>query len=266
MGSAQISKGHPYFRLAVLHLQTDADESVAISFLELAYAEDQKYGPNVGKEPHRMGAYRLLSLTKGFLTYLREQKNWQTEQLKEPHRLALIRTLLAVYDGSLVHILDRTGHTYQSFFTLISHRGLLRFAIENYYCAENLLEVYFAQNRFIAGHTGEYPLARAIVGLLAGVLEAILADRLPNVRSKTLGGLIAEASKGGIIQVGTKVAALSSLMLYLRNFIHADRQAGQFEYFIDMNVANGCRVALDWAISDMLQAGERQSSAASSTI
>jgi len=177
-----------------------------------------------------------------------------------------MRTLLAVYDGSLVHILDRTGHNYPSFFTLINHRGLLQFAIENYYCAENLLEVYFAQNRFIAGHTGEYPLARAIVGLLAGVLEAILADRLPNVGSKTLGGLIAEASKGGVIQVGTKLAALSSLMLYLRNFVHADRQASQTEYFIDMNVANGCRVALDWAVSEMLQAGQRQSSAASSTI
>jgi len=78
LGSAPISKGHPYFRLAVLHLQTDADESVAISCLELAYREDQQYGPNVGKEPHRMGAYRLLSLTKGFLAYLRKQENWQT--------------------------------------------------------------------------------------------------------------------------------------------------------------------------------------------
>jgi hypothetical protein len=61
----------PYFRLGVLHLLTDPDATRAVQELELAYLEDRHYGPDTGKLPHRMGAYRLLALTKGFLDLLR---------------------------------------------------------------------------------------------------------------------------------------------------------------------------------------------------
>ena len=258
LSPAPISKGHPYFRLAILHLLTDSEEAQAISYLELAYQEDRRYGPSVGLTPHRMAAYRLLSLTKGFLTHLRSKKNWQKEQLVEPYRPVLTRMLLTVYDKSLIHVLDREGYTDQEFSRLISHRGLLRFASENYFCAEDLLELFFVQNSGIDKLRNEYPLARAIVGLLGGVLEAILADRLPNARGEPLGRLIEQGHEQGVIQVGTRLAALSSLMLYLRNHIHADRDASQIEYFIDINVAKGCKVALDWVISELLQLSENR--------
>jgi len=88
---------------------------------------------------------------------------------------------------------------------------------------------------------------------LGGVLEAILADKLPTVRGKPLGSLITEAKDAGIIKIGTKLAALSSVMLYLRNHVHPDRDAVRTAYFIDINVAKGCKVALDWVIADLLQ-------------
>ena len=67
MAPHSVSKGMPYFRLGVLHLLTDPEETKAISFLERAYHEDEQYGPPVGLVAHRMGAYRLLALVKGFL-------------------------------------------------------------------------------------------------------------------------------------------------------------------------------------------------------
>jgi hypothetical protein len=85
-----------------------------------------------------------------------------------------------------------------------------------------------------------------------GVLEAILADRLPAARSKPLGVLIAEAKYANIVKVGTKLAALSSMMLYLRNHVHPDRDTTRTAYFIDVNVARGCKVAVDWVIADLL--------------
>jgi hypothetical protein len=199
-----------------------------------------------------MGAYRLLALTKGFIEYLDGKKNWEAEQLRLPHRPTVIKTLLAVYDGSLVHILDSEVHTFQSFFTVIQDKSLVRFAIENYFCAEHLIEMFFVSGAHISRHTDEYPFARSIVGLFGGVLEAILADKLPTVRGKPLGTLITEAKDAGIIKVGTKLAALSSMMLYLRNHVHPDRDAARTAYFIDINVAKGCKVALDWVISDLL--------------
>jgi len=45
---------------------------------------------------------------------------------------------------------------------------------------------------------------------------------------------------------------LSSMMLYLRNHVHPDRDAARTAYFIDINVAKGCKVALDWVIADLL--------------
>lgn len=212
-----------------------------------------EYGPDQGKSPHRMGAYRLLALTKGFIEYLEGKKNWEVEQLQSPHRPVLMKTLLAVYDASLVHILDSEGHTYQSFFATIQDKNLVRFAIENYFLAERLIEMFFVSGPHFSRHTDEYPLSRAIVGLFGGVLEAILADRLPTARSKPLGTLIRKARDANIIKVGTKLAALSSMMLYLRNHLHADRDAARTAYFIDINVAKGCKVAMDWVIADLLK-------------
>src|ERR1700730_18975503 len=78
------SKGMPYFRLGVLHLLTDPDAARAVQELELAYLEDRHYGPDTGKLPHRMGAYRLLALTKGFLDYLRIDKHFELRDLNAP--------------------------------------------------------------------------------------------------------------------------------------------------------------------------------------
>jgi hypothetical protein len=247
------SKGMPYFRLGVLHLLTDPDAMRALQELELAYLEDKHYGPDAGKISHQMGAYRLLALTKDFLSYLESEKDWKAEQLKSPHRGVVIRTLLATYDRSLAHILDPEGHSYQSFFRLIQDRNLTRFAIENYFCAEHLIESFHLAGTHISGRHDEYALARAIIGLFGGVLEAILADKLPDSGSYTLEFLIRDAHARGIIQVGTKLAAFSSMMLYLRNHIHADRDASRRAYFVDINVAKGCKVALDWVIADLLQ-------------
>lgn len=247
------SKGMPYFRLGVLHLLTDPDATRAVQELELAYLEDRHYGPDTAKLPHRMGAYRLLALTKGFLDYLQSEKDWKAEQLEAPNRVVLIRTLLAVYDRSLAHILDLEGHTYQSFFRLIQDPGLTRFAIEHYFCAEHLIESFHIAGTHTSGRDDEYALARAIIGLFGGVLEAVLADKLPSFRGHTLGVLIREAQAKEIIRVGTKLAALSSMMLYLRNHIHADRNANRRAYFVDIHVAKGCKVALDWVIADLLE-------------
>jgi len=248
-----VSKGMPYFRLGHLHLVNDPEATKAIDYLEQAYKEDVKYAPDIGRTAHRMGAYRLLALTKGFIEYLNARKNWETEQLKLPHRSIVIRTLLAVYDRSLAHILDLEGHTYQSFFAVIQDKSLTRFAIENYFCAEHLIELFFVSGPHFSRDTDEYPLSRSIVGLFGGVLEAILADKLPAVRGKPLGTLITEAKDAGILKIGTKLAALSSMMLYLRNHVHPDRDAARAAYFIDINVAKGCKVALDWVIADLLQ-------------
>jgi hypothetical protein len=247
-----VSKGMPFFRLGHMHLVSDSDTKRAIDYLERAYKEDVKYGPDNGRTPHRMGAYRLLALTKGFIEYLEGKKNWEAEQLQPPHRPVLMKTLLAVYDASLVHILDSEGHTYQSFFAVIQDKGLVRFAIENYFFAERLIEMFFVSGPHLSRHTDEYPLSRAIVGLFGGVLEAILADKLPAARSKPLGVLIGEAKDAKIVKVGTKLAALSSMMLYLRNHVHPDRDATRTAYFIDINVAKGCKVAVDWVIADLL--------------
>ena len=248
-----VPKGMPFFRLGHMHLLNDPEATTAINYLEAAYKEDVKYGPDAGKTPHRMGAYRLLALTKGFLEYLDAKKNWETEQLRLPHRPIIIRTLLAVYDRSLAHILDMEGHTYQSFFAIMQDKSLTRFAIENYFCAEHLIELFFVPGAHIDRFSDEYPLSRSIVGLFGGVLEAILADRLPDARGAPLGTLMKEAKDGGIIKVGTKLAALSSMMSYLRKHIHPDRDAARTAYFIDINVAKGCKVALDWVIADLLQ-------------
>jgi hypothetical protein len=254
IGSTPIPRGHPYFRLGVLHLLSDLDEAQGLSYLDKAFREDCVHAPPEGKLPHRMGAYRLLALCKGFFEYLRGLggENWQAQQLKEPHREILIRTLLTLYDQSLLHPIEMQRYTYQEFFALIRDRRLCAFAIENYFCVEALIEMATLKSGQAFLHQHEYPLARAAVGLVGGVLEAILADRLDGARGRTLGGLIKEGHERGIVLPGTPIAALSSLMLYLRNHVHADRALNIAEYYIDINVANGCKVALDWVISELL--------------
>lgn len=247
-----VSKGMPFFRLGHLHLVLDSDQRRALDYLEQAYKEDTRYAPEKGRAAHRMGAYRLLALSKGFIEYLEGKSNWEAEQLRPPHRSVLIKTLLAVYNQSLLHILDSEGHTYQSFFAILQDKGLTRFAIENYFFAERLVEMFHVSGPHISRFTDEYPLSRTVVGLYGGVLEAILADRLPALRGSTLGTLLTEGIRAGVIKVGDKLAALSSLMLYLRNHVHPDRDAQRTPYFIDINVAKGCKIAVDWVIADLL--------------
>ena len=251
--SNNVSKGHPFFRLGVLHLLTDTVETTAISYLEKAYEEDERFWHGDETPPHRKAAYRLLSLLKDFLRYLQEQHNWEKEQLQEPHRTLLVTTLLVIYDKSLIPIWDTPIFTYPVFSMLIRDDGLSRFAKENYYCAVELLEMFSLKNQHFNKHANEYPLARAIVGLLGGVLEAILTDRLPHLQGKPLGVLIKKAHQEGTIRTGTRLAALSTLMNYLRKHIHPDRETRRKEYFVDINVAKGCKDALDGVIGELLQ-------------
>ena len=247
------SKGHPQFRLSALKLLSEADETIAIQLLEAAYREDEKFGPASGQLPHRMGAYRLLSLTKEYFRYLREQRNWQQGLLAMEYRRVLAETLLLVYDRSLVAAFDMPSYNYRAFFALLKEQRLSAFAMENYYCADSLIQIFFLQGSAIDKARDEYPLARAIVGLLAGVLEAFFMERQPDLNAPTLGRLLTEAHARGLLRVGTRLSALSSLMLHLRNYIHADLGSKRAEYLIDINTAKGCKAALDWVIAEMLQ-------------
>jgi hypothetical protein len=250
-----VHKGHPLFRLGVLNLIVSPDEKVGIGYLEQACFEDQKFKPN---NYNRMAAYRLLSLVRDFLKHLWSSRvPWQREHLRPQYRETLFRMLVTVYDMSLLSILDLKGQTYQEFFRLISDDDLRLFAGQNYYCAEHLLELWAIPQRHIVTHDDECPLARAVIGLLGGVLEALLAERLPELSGgKPLGVLINSARIKGIVRVGTNLAALSIFMLYFRNHIHAELGASRTEYFIDMNTAKGCKVALDWAMSELLAENE----------
>ena len=252
--NSDVSKGMPYFRLGIAHLLRDPDESTAIDYLKKAYEEDNHFGPLSGQLPHRMGAYRLLALTEGFFSYLHQKKNWEEAQLEVKHRQTLVKTLLAVYDSSLINVFDRRGHTYKTFFDFMTDKKLIRFAIENYFCAESLLEMFFIAGAPIVKSRDEYALARAIIGLIGGTLEAVLLDKLSSESGEqklTLGALVNEAHLQRKLSPGTTLAALSSLMLYLRNHVHPEREIAQQDFFIDINVAKGCKVALDWAINEM---------------
>src|SRR5258708_2188609 len=176
-----VSKGHPYFRLAVLHLLRDSDHARAVELLERAYQEDKIYGPDSGRTAHRMSAYRLLAFVKGYFDYVKAKvkPNWETEQFEGVHRRNQIETLLTAYDRGLFHPLDVEGHTYQTFFQLMKDRDLCRFAIENYFCGDELINFLITERASSFSDQHEYPMSRAIIGLLAGVLEAILADRVP---------------------------------------------------------------------------------------
>lgn len=251
--SGGLSRGHPFFRLGVHHLQNDEDESRALQFLEQAYQEDEKFHSNSQLPPHRKGAYRLLSITKGFLDYLQNEGNpWEKQQLNPPQRETLITTLLIVYDKSLIPILDSPTLTYLTFQALIKNPQFVRFAIENYNCGIHLIEAFVHNDTHINTHSDEYPLARAVVGLFAGVIEAVLLDRIPHSGAKPLGTLITIGYEKGLIEPGTKLGTLCSMMNYLRKHVHPDRDAKREDYFIDINVARGTKAALELALIEIL--------------
>jgi hypothetical protein len=155
-----------------------------------------------------------------------------------------------------VGALDLPGFTYAAFFALINDQNLRAFAMENYYCAESLIQMFFLEGQAINKPRDEYPLSRAVVGLLGGVLEALLVARLPDLKTPTLGMLIRMAHERGVLTSGTRVSALSSLMLHLRNYVHADLGSQRIDYLIDISTAKGCKVALDWALTEMLLRSE----------
>jgi len=241
----------PYFRLGILKLLSEESENEGVEWLERAYTEDQRFGNESGRVAQRMGAYRLLSLTKEYFQYLRLRKGWEAELLSPAHIHTLMKTLLIVYDRSLVEPLLVPSHDYRSFFSLMTKRELCAFAIENYYCAERLIQSFFTEGQVISRNQDEYALARSIITLLGGVLEAILIQRLPELKSPPLGQLLNAAHGKGILRVGPHISALSSLMLHLRNYLHPDLQ--RKDYLIDINTARGCKAALDWAIAELLQ-------------
>jgi len=160
--------------------------------------------------------------------------------------------LLTVYDLSTIPVQDMAGFTTRDFLKLIRDNALRQFARKNYFCAEHLLELFTLQGHPIDKHNDQYPLGRATIGLLGGVLEAIWLDRLPSSRGRPLGGLLTEAYKKGVLKLDTKIGCLSSLLCFMRNHVHPDRDIQRLDYFIDMNVAKGCKVAIDMAIGDLL--------------
>jgi hypothetical protein len=250
MEAKGISSGHAHFRLGILHLVNDADETKGIYHLEQAYQQDRQFV--VGHEPHRLAAYRVLSLVKDFLADLRNKKDWPALQLDPPRRTVLIGTLLAMYDATArQHILDMRVWSYNPFFAILKNDRLRLFAGENYYCAQSLLEWVGTD----AGHgfllTNEYPFSRTIVGLYGGVLEAILADKLSAAGPKSLGRLIWDAYKQGHLILGTRLCALATILLYFRNHVHPNKEIARTEYFIDLNVAKGLKNAIDLAIEDL---------------
>jgi hypothetical protein len=260
--------GHAYFRLAVLHLLRDNDEKQAISLLEDAYHSDCDNATPFGRPPQTLSAYRLLAFIKGFFEYLDQKRNaknpnWEAEQFQGAERRGQIETLLVAYDASLVHPLDSAIHTFQSFFQIMTDKQLTQFAIENYFCAEEMLVEFTLEGRQALRMLYQYPYARALVGLLGGVLEAIVADAA-GVRGLTLGGTLSEAYNKRVIKRGSQLAALGSLMLYLRNHIHADRAVSRTQYFIDLSVAKGFKAALDSVITHMVSVASAKTSPPSS--
>jgi len=250
MEAKGVCSGHAHFRLGILHLINDLDESKGISHLERAYEQDQQFV--TGREPHRLAAYRVLSLVKDFLADLRSRKDWQALQLDPKCRGILISTLLALYDATArQRVLDMHAWTFNPFFAIFKNDRLRLFAGENYFCAQSLLEWVETD----AGHafllTNEYPFARSIIGLYGGVLEAILAEKLSTAGRKSLGMLIGDAYKQGYLKLGTRLCALATILLYFRNHVHPDKEIARTDYFIDMNVAKGLKNAIDLAIEDL---------------
>jgi hypothetical protein len=251
-------KGLPLFRLGILHLLEDADEPQGLTLLEQAYHEDkrEKEQKEIDVPAERRGAYLLLAVVKDFFDYLRAKKphEWESGLLTSHNRKLLVLVLFTVYDLIGVHALDMQTFTIADLQKLIKSDALRRFAGENYFCTQNLLEMFTLQRQNIDKVNDQYPLARAIIGLVGGVLEAIWVDRMPpSVMGKTLGTILTEAHKQGILKLDTRIAALSSLLLFMRNHVHPGRDIKRQRYFINMDVAKGCKAALDWTISELLR-------------
>jgi hypothetical protein len=252
--AAKSPKGHPLFRLGALHLLEDNDEQIGLKALELAYHEDRKYAAASGGRAEDRAAYRLLALLKDFLAYLDSKKptDWERKLLLAENRQTIMSVFFTVYNLSLTHPLDMPGFTVLDFQKLIKNDSLRRFAGENYFCTQELLEMFVLDGQHINKHNNQYPLGRAIVGQIGGVLEAIWLDRLPSQRKRTLGELLREAHEDGVLKPNSNIAALSSLMLFMRNHVHPGVDIQRLNYFIDMNVAKGCKVALDMTIGQLL--------------
>jgi hypothetical protein len=252
----QSIKGLPLFRLGILHILEDADEQQGLKLLEQAYEQDQREVREIGTPAEKRGAYLLLAVVKDFFDYLRTKKprDWESGLLASENRKTLVPVLFTVYDLISIHALDMKGFTTIDFLELIKSDALRRFAGENYFCTENLLVMFTLKGQNIDKINNQYPLARAIVGLVGGVLEAIWLDRLPPAaKGKTLGSILAEAHKQGILKLDTKIAALSSLLCFMRNHVHPGRDIKRQHYFINMEVAKGCKAALDLTISELLK-------------
>jgi hypothetical protein len=252
----QSIKGLPLFRLGILHILEDADEQQGLKLLEQAYEQDQREVSEIGIPAEKRGAYLLLAVVKDFFDYLRTKKphEWESGLLANQNRKTLIPVLFTVYDLISTHPLDMKGFTTTDFLNLIKSDALRRFAGENYFCTENLLVMFTLEGQHIDKINDQYALARAIVGLVGGVLEAIWLDRMPPAAmGKTLGSILAEAYKQGILKLDTRIAALSSLLCFMRNHVHPGRDIKRQHYFINMEVAKGCKAALDWTVSELLK-------------
>jgi hypothetical protein len=252
----QSIKGLPLFRLGILHILEDAHEQQGLKLLEQAYEQDQREVSEIGIPAEKRGAYLLLAVLKDFFDYLRTKKphEWESGLLANQNRKTLIPVLFTVYDLISIHPLDTKGFTTTDFLNLIKSDALRRFAGENYFCTENLLVMFTLEGQHIDKINDQYALARAIVGLVGGVLEAIWLDRMPPAAmGKTLGSILAEAHKQGILKLDTRIAALSSLLCFMRNHVHPGRDIKRQHYFINMEVAKGCKAALDWTISELLK-------------
>jgi hypothetical protein len=142
--------------------------------------------------------------------------------------------------------------TFNPFFAIFKNDRLRLFAGENYFCAEGLLEWVETDAAGAFLLTNEYPFARSIIGLYGGVLEAILADQLSTSEQKPLGWLMSEAHKLGHLKVGTRLCALTTILLYFRNHVHPYKEITRTEYFIDLNAAKGLKAAIYLAIGDLL--------------
>lgn len=251
----KVSKGHSYFRLGHLHLEHDATEQTGLEYLRKAFEEDKRFGLGEGKLPQAMGAYLLLSFVEDFLVYLGGiTEQWMKDQLKPPNRRGFFRVLLTIYDTSWKPGVQAETYSHRDLSGLFKDEKLLRFAWENYRCANSLVRVYEAQMPWFTADE-KYALARAAIGLYGGTFEAVLADwfpRRPDEKPPTLGTLVNKARTAipQVIKDGTALAALSIFLLYFRNLIHPDREI-KAKYDIGMQNAKGVGFALSWALGEL---------------
>jgi hypothetical protein len=236
----------------MLSLLRDPDEKKGVAFLEKAYEEDKAFAAD---KAHRMAAYRVLAFIKDYFQYLSDKRthsaNWESNQFQGTTRRQQMEIFLIAYDDSLLHPVEGAKYTFKTFEAIIQDKDLWRFACQNYFCAEDLLLSSTHTASLFGIH--EYPLARAIVGMLGGALECIVLG-FSSVRGKPLGAAMQTAYDAGRIPNGSRLAALCSLVLFLRNHVHPDRDVKRDLYFVDINVARGCKAAMDRTVQELLAA------------